>query len=151
MDLYHSLPLEVYALPEYVRQAQALSDKEGDIEAFIRFMLTGELNEHQAVVDPIRNILPQDVGVTALRDYDSLIGYTDNIIVRSTISVYPVPSPAEVLSHSVHLKRPITRDNVSGSIRALNSPNQLACDRRQLTYQYTAYPTSSLRSGVSGT
>jgi excinuclease UvrABC helicase subunit UvrB len=77
-------------------------------------MLTGELHdEHQAVVDPIRNVLQEDVEVTELRDYDSMIGYTDEIIVSSTISVYPVPNPAEVLSSSVHMNRPVTRGNVS--------------------------------------
>jgi hypothetical protein len=84
-------------------------------------MLTGEFkDEHQAAVDPIRNIVKDDHNIKALRDYDSVVSFTTEIVVNSTISIYPVPNPAEVLSTSVHIHYPITRGDVRGIILTSN-------------------------------
>ena len=121
MELYSSLPHEMYSLGEFATQAEDLA-KEGDDQiAFKRFMLTGEFkDEHQAVVNPMRNIVPDDHNLKGLHDYDSMFLILPKIIVNSTISIYPVPNPAEVLSTSVHIQYPITRGDVRRIILALN-------------------------------
>jgi hypothetical protein len=122
MDLYSSLPHKAYSLGDFVRKAEGLASDEGaDQIVFDRFLLTGEFkDEHQAVVDPIRNIVPDDHDVKGLRDYDSVVSFTTEIVVDSTISIYPIPNPAEVLSTSVHIQYPITRGDVRRIILTLN-------------------------------
>lgn len=111
--LYSSLPSQSYTVKEFVRKAKTLEREDG--HAFLRFVLTGEADEHQAVLDPIRNTLGRDHDVVATRDYDSVIGITKDIVVKSSISVYPVPNPAEVLTTSIHIKYPMKTGRVSGT------------------------------------
>jgi hypothetical protein len=119
MDLYSSLPLQVYSVGDFVQTAEDIWETDG-YAAFNRFVLTGEVhNNHQAVIDPVRNVLEEDAVVWGNHDYDSLIGLCDDIVVDSSISVYPVPKPAEVLSTSVHLTYRIQRGDVSGMILTL--------------------------------
>jgi hypothetical protein len=119
MDLYSSLPLKVYSVGDFVQYAQHLQETQG-FDASNRFLLTGEVsNKHQAVVDPIRNVLDEGVEVAGRRDYDSVVALTEDIRLESSISVYPVPKPAEVLSTSVHLTYEIQRGDVSGMILTL--------------------------------
>lgn len=121
MDLYSSLRQKVYSLDDFVKQAELVANEGDDHTAFDRFMLTGEFkDEHQATVDPIRNIIKDDHNIKALRDYDSMVSFTTEIVVDSTISIYPVPNPAQVLSTSVHIHYPITRGDVRGIILTSN-------------------------------
>jgi hypothetical protein len=109
--LYSQLPAQSYSLHEFVARASALKDENAD--AFRRFILTGEVeNDHQAVLDPTRNVLEPDHCISVARDIDSLVSFQQGIVVDCPISIYPVPNPAEVLSTSVHLRYPITRGDV---------------------------------------
>ncbi|KAF8525885.1 hypothetical protein BU17DRAFT_83390 [Hysterangium stoloniferum] len=99
-------------------------ENEGDVD-FIKFILTGEdtMSGELAVVDPIGNPLTLDHGIIANCDYDSLIGITQNIIVQSSITVYPVSNPMESLSTSIHLKYLIPDGNKMRSINYHKIPN----------------------------
>ena len=94
-----------------MKYAKTLYDT--DIHEFLRFVLSGEVaSEHQAVIDPFHNILKPGFYVDSMHDYDSVIGITEDIVVLSGISVYPIPNPSEVLTTSIHLTYGITNGNV---------------------------------------
>lgn len=148
-SLYSSLPQRVYTLKQFVRQAKALTIHEHQKHAFIRFLITGEyFDQHQAVVDPIRNILENDQHVDVARDYDSVIGIADRIVVTSSIAIYPIPKPVEALSTSIHIKYPIEKGNVS--VKAI-SGLELRSDREYrlpCMYLCIEFPTSNSECGV---
>jgi hypothetical protein len=122
-NLFSSLPTKTYTLREFATCAKSLQS-EDDSPAFLRFVLTGEVaGEHQAVLDPIRNVLEENHPIDAVRDYDSVIAITDDIIVSCAISAYPVSNPTEVLTTSVHLTYPITRGDVSAIISIVLFPD----------------------------
>lgn len=105
---------QTYTLNEFVLRAEAL--KAEDEDAFYQFILTGQVNGepgHQAVLDPIRNILDDDHSISIARDYDSLLTFQSDIIVNCPISIYPIPNPVEVLTTSIHLQYPILKGDVS--------------------------------------
>jgi hypothetical protein len=148
-SLYSSLPTKSYSLHEFVAYASALKD--GNADAFRRFILTGEVeNDHQAVLDPIRNVLEDDHPIALARDYDSMITFQSNIVVDCPISVYPVPNPAEVLSTSVHLKYPIIQGDVS-KLQPAQVSILLMFYRQQRLYLFTEFLTSNLRTGIYAT
>ena len=100
--------------------ARHLEEREAATE-LVRFTLTGEVpgnsedddvHPHQATIDPVRNVIRPEHGISAFRDYDSVIGITSTIVVRTSISVYPIPDPKEVLSTSIHFKYPLRRGEV---------------------------------------
>jgi hypothetical protein len=109
--LYSTLPPQSYTLKQFVRHAKHLENEDND--NFVWFLLTGEADDHQAILDPNRNTLPEDHDIIHSRDYDTVIGITQNIEVNGSISVYPVPNPVEALTTSIHIKYPITHANVS--------------------------------------
>ncbi|KAJ3846194.1 hypothetical protein EV368DRAFT_89416 [Lentinula lateritia] len=92
--------------PFFNWEIHALDGPDIDGDAYLLFLLTGQniLEEHQAIVDARRNTLNDDHSIGASRDYSSLIGITDEILVNAVILVYPVPNPAEVLLTSIHVK-----------------------------------------------
>jgi hypothetical protein len=109
--LYSLLPTQSYSLKEFIERAKALYSDE--VFEFLTFILTGEdRRNHQAILDPFRNVLPPGDLVDSMRDYDSVIGITEHIVVRSAISVYPIPNPVEVLTTSIHLKYGVKTGNV---------------------------------------
>ncbi|KAF8500015.1 hypothetical protein BU17DRAFT_102620 [Hysterangium stoloniferum] len=115
--------MRAYTLEEFILHAMDY-ENEGDVD-FIKFILTGEdtMSGELAVVDPICNPLTLDHGIIANRDYDSLIGITQNIIVPLSITVYPVSNPMESLSTSIHFKYPIADGNKMRSIDYHKIPN----------------------------
>ncbi|KIK51762.1 hypothetical protein GYMLUDRAFT_64661 [Collybiopsis luxurians FD-317 M1] len=99
-----ALPLQTYSLEDYIRTAKSLERR--DTILFLQFVLTGKnfRDQCQAFLDPMLNRVDEELPLTVARDFDSLIGIADRILVDSAISVYPAPNPAEVLSSSIHLK-----------------------------------------------
>lgn len=96
------------SLAEFSAIARNLLD-EGNHTAFARFILTGIQGEHgtQAIVDPIRNILPNDHPVTVTHDYDSLLALVSDLPLECTIYVYPVARHKDHLQSNVHLTHSI--------------------------------------------
>lgn len=107
---YSSFPVRTCSVREFTHIAKGL--EELDSRAFQEFILTGSnvQDKTQVFVDPTLNALAEDDPLVVARDYDSIIGIADDILVESAISIYPVPNPAEVLSTSIHLTRPVVSD-----------------------------------------
>jgi hypothetical protein len=113
-SLYSVLPPQTYTLEEFVLRAEAL--KTEDQNVFHQFILTGQFNgknAHQAVLDPIRNVLEDNHFISIARDYDSLLTFQSHIVVDCPISIYPIPNPVEVLTTSIHLQYPVVKGDVS--------------------------------------
>jgi hypothetical protein len=115
LDIDFIPPTETYSIPDFVDQAGRLSF-EDDKSDFAQFVLTGRLGDHQALLDPLRNIIPDDQNLTLKRDYDSLIGLSTEIVVTSELYVYPVAKRENTLTENVHLDLSVHRgDSVSAA------------------------------------
>lgn len=128
-NLYGHLPEHIYTLENFNERAEDLSNYAQDAETdgpdaawhhtsnFVNFVLTGEdlMRGTQAVLHPARDSFPDDRELTAMRDYDSLIGFSPNILVNSAVYVQPVSRKEDSLHTSIHLKCCVRRgDQVSG-------------------------------------
>lgn len=97
---------------------------ENNQTAFARFVLTGIWGEDrtQAIVDPIRNTLPDRHPVTITRDYDSLLALVPDLPLQCTMYVYPVARNEDHLRSNIHLTHSVTGEGVSyHSAHAVNS------------------------------
>jgi hypothetical protein len=65
----------------------------------------------QAFIDVSKNSLTDHANISISRDFDSLIGISNELLLTSAISVYPVPNPAGALTTSIHLKRSVEQDD----------------------------------------
>jgi hypothetical protein len=130
-ELYSTLPPKTYTLAEFIQHSKYL-EQQPDNAAFTRFVLTGEADDHQAVLDPLRNALPDGHPIQVYRDYDSALNIHDRIIVDASISVHPIPNPTHTLTTSIHIKLPITRGDVSRNIVLL--PIDLTCHLADNTF-----------------
>jgi hypothetical protein len=110
MDIDLLLPFRIYSINEFIETAAAIRGNVNDPNAlsnFERFVLTGrhELERHQAQLDPILNRLPDNLPVHQTRDYDTLIGLSDNIQIRGRqLLVLPVACDTQTLTAPVHLR-----------------------------------------------
>jgi hypothetical protein len=113
--LYTDLRAKTYSVKEFTNHSGYLYRR--DTEQFIRFNLTGEVpDDHQAVVDPLRNCLDPEHRISVARDYDSILGITDDIAVDFWLSIYPVNNPIDALKTSIHLKHDIVEGQVGISV-----------------------------------
>lgn len=90
-----------YSLRQFTTIAQELHAQK-DKSDFIRFVLTGDHDGQQAVIDPIQDALLNVDDVVVNRDYDSLIGVSERIEPDATIYIFPAADKADTLSKSVH-------------------------------------------------
>ena len=107
--------LVAHTVSEFCTRAREL--EKFDDGLFADFVLTGkyiddELNDCQADVQPRRNALEEGYGIKALRDYDSILGYTKDLPMTDSIFVLPVGNAREVLRRSVHISVPLDVDGV---------------------------------------
>jgi hypothetical protein len=117
-DLFNNHPAVTHSLREFVDCAYGFHEDDETDDNFIRFVLTGEYVDDdghlkQAFVDPIQNVIEVDHSLLISRDYDSLLGIADKIMVNAPISVYVVPHDSFALKTSIHLKHPVTHGGVS--------------------------------------
>lgn len=105
---------KTYSLRQFIATAKALDSEENF--NFQTFVLTGvnAVADHRAFVDVTSDELVDD-DFTMARDYDSLIGITETLVVDTHICIYPIPNPSEVLRSTIHLKFPIEQEDVSHS------------------------------------
>jgi hypothetical protein len=75
----------------------------------LNLALTGKDMETgvQYSIEPIRNRFTPPREVTIVRDYDSLIAFTDWIPITANLFLYPVSNPADTLTSNLHLKVPM--------------------------------------------
>ena len=135
-DLYSSLPTKSYTLGLFNQEAHRLHSNfhNENMEPFLRFVLTGDAGDHQVVIDPIQNALQGNDSISGSRDYDSAIGVMENIAVLSSISVYPVPNPADVLSTSIHLTATVREGEVSNILNREIAKANLNEEQERHTY-----------------
>lgn len=117
-DLFNNHPVVSHSLREFADRAYAFYEHDETDDNFIRFVLTGEYidddgHAKQAFVDPIQNAIEPDHSLLISRDYDSLLGIADKLMVNCPISVYVVPHDTFALKTSIHLKHAITYQGVS--------------------------------------
>lgn len=107
-----------YSLEAFVQKAISLYDDD-DRSDFIHFVLSGSYhsdNERaQASINPILNQIQEEEAatLTALRDYDSLIGLCPTLRIERQLHVYPLANPADTLKDSIHINYTIPIENVS--------------------------------------
>ncbi|KAJ8085322.1 hypothetical protein PM082_004118 [Marasmius tenuissimus] len=124
-SLYSSKPVRSYTLQRFFKRGAKMADS--NPREFQSFFLTGEtkLLPTQALVDIQPNMLDRSHLLYKTRDYDSLIGITDDIIVTNSISLYVVPNLAEVLKKSVHLSHPMVMGGETVQVQYHSIPNFL--------------------------
>lgn len=120
-ELYANHPTESFNLREFIDQAYTIFNENETDESFIRFVLTGEMIDDngapkQAFIDILQNAVSPDHRLSISRDYDSLLGISDKIMVDAAISVYSVPHPSYALKKSIHFKHPINYQGVSSAV-----------------------------------
>ena len=117
-ELFNNHPVVTHSLREFSERAYGLHENEETDDNFIRFVLTGKYIDDdgqpkQAFVDPIQNYIDDDNPLRISRDYDSLLGIAEKILVDGPISVYAVPHNTFSLKTSIHLKHTVYHDGVS--------------------------------------
>lgn len=107
------------SLLEFCQQAKMLLDADQTAD-FVRFVITGkDVNGSQACIDPVINRVTQDHPLEILRDYDSLLGISKTIQVKSDITVYPVAKQEDTLTKNVHLRHTFKTSRVSRAVVAV--------------------------------
>jgi hypothetical protein len=117
-NLFNNHPVVSHSLREFSDRAYAFHENDETDDNFILFVLTGEYVDDdgqpkQAFVDPIQNFIEPDHSLLISRDYDSLLGIADKLMVNCPISVYVVPHDTFALKTSIHLKHAVTHRDVS--------------------------------------
>lgn len=117
-DLFNNHPIVPHSLREFADRAYGYNENDQTDDNFIRFVLTGEYvdgdgSTKQAFVDSIQNVVEDDHSILISRYYDCLLGIADKVMVHCPISVHVVPHDNFALKTSIHLKHPVTYQNVS--------------------------------------
>jgi hypothetical protein len=114
MDDFDDSEIDSLSLAEFCQQAKLLLDSD-DTASFTRFVLCGQHEGRQVVVDAIRNrIQYRDHHLLkGLRDYDSLLGIDKDIRVRTSLSLYPVARKEDTLRNNIHLDYSFNFEGVS--------------------------------------
>jgi hypothetical protein len=85
------------SINQFCRRAKELLGL--DQPDFVRFILTGRDSDgSQACVDPIFNFVEPEDPITVRRDYDSLLGICESIMVDDSLTVFPVSKNEDTLS-----------------------------------------------------
>ncbi|KAG6852775.1 hypothetical protein C0991_009198 [Blastosporella zonata] len=126
--VFANYPCVNHSLRDFISHAHSLYQPDVDNSEFIRFVLTGEYDDFDNVVkmafiDPIQNIVNPDARLTIQRDYDSLLGIADHIMVTGDISVFAIPHPSFALKTSLHFKQTIIREGVRKLVDYHKIPN----------------------------
>ncbi|KAF8889789.1 hypothetical protein BD779DRAFT_1438914 [Infundibulicybe gibba] len=116
------LPHRTYTLLEFNALSKELlgAGRESD---FIRFALTGEVDGHQAVIDPYVNRISNRHSINLRRDYDSLIGVSSEIEIKSELYIFPLSRHEDTLKTNIHLTWPIRRGNMTHAVPIGQIPN----------------------------
>ena len=115
--MYNDLPEQKYLISEFNERAGHLFHRTPDRRDFIRFVLTGEVpDNHQAVVNPLLNHLEPGHPISISRDYDSIIGITEDIVVDCAVNIYPIGHPSDAITSHINLNCIATDTEVSTPI-----------------------------------
>jgi hypothetical protein len=90
------------SLAEFCKTAKGYLDSD-DFSSFVRFVLCGQRENRQVVVDPILDRIPYAHPLKGLRDYDSLLGIHSDILVHSSLTLFPLARREDTLKANIHL------------------------------------------------
>ncbi|RDB19057.1 hypothetical protein Hypma_014471 [Hypsizygus marmoreus] len=129
-QLYNDNPIVSHTLAEFTARANKLYVPDGVDDAFIRLALTGEYTDvdddnkkKQVFLDPIQNIVEPDHSLTISRDYDSVLGIADKLLVDCPISVFSVPHNFFALKTNIHIQHSIVRGDTTTKVDYHRIPN----------------------------
>lgn len=118
------LPQKQVTLQEFLQIADGLLYNQQDVFQFVRFMLAGRYTGDGAMARAFVNVkqglhtgLP-DNEVTVTRDYDSIIGISQDLPYMSALAVFPLAPFKETLKKNNHMKSLAFDSRVSKSIHA---------------------------------
>lgn len=105
-------PTDDWSLEQFVDHAKSLLEQE-DVERFLQFTLAGKF--HDPLGNPRRvrvNPLLDSPSISTLqtiatRDYDSLIGITNDLPFLCPLAIYPIPTFRDTLTQSNRLTKRI--------------------------------------------
>jgi len=125
-DLFNNAETVSHTLSQFISHASFLLE-DSTTDAFIRFVLTGEYRNdsgqrRQAFIDAFQSRVTQDHQLRISRDYDSLLGITQDFFVDASISVYSVPHATHRLTTSIHLKTTLCFQGVSTQLFQVPPP-----------------------------
>ena len=112
---FEALDTEGYSLDEFSVVCNRLVNDQTRRGDFIRFALTGAYHgtePHQAVLNPLQNAL-ENHRVSVVRDYDSLLGLSAQILFDNPITIYPAAKFEDTLSKNIHLSAPFVSQAIS--------------------------------------
>lgn len=124
------------SLAEFCRTAKEYLDSD-DFTSFVRFVLCGKRGNHQVVVDAILNRIPESHPLKAFRDYDSLLGIDANIVVHTSLTLFPLARREDTLKTNIHLHYSFNFPGVSNFI---SHPAFFFSPRPFLAHWYSPYP-----------
>lgn len=111
--------MDDFNLMEFVEQFNNLKDQ-SEFKA-VRFGLCGQIDidSNPVHVDALDNRLHRNMPCPlARRDYDSLMGFSDEIGIDSDSTYYPYPPPKFTLTKKLHIFHPFIVGEVSNSFRS---------------------------------
>ena len=82
-------------------------------ESFVRLVLEGRHRGRQVVVDPLRGNMAQGEDLVVLRDYDSLLGIHEDLVVDGDLTLHPIARFQDTLLKDVHLSHQFNTATVS--------------------------------------
>jgi len=101
-DDLDNLDSKSYSLAQFCRTAKLLLDSD-EPASFVRFVLCGKYLDHQVFVDAFQNTLDEQYKFRGLRDFDSLLGISEDIPVRTSLTLFPLARKEDTLHTNIHL------------------------------------------------
>ncbi|EKM49390.1 uncharacterized protein PHACADRAFT_33457 [Phanerochaete carnosa HHB-10118-sp] len=107
------LPTETLSMQEFVELAKETLTGRLTVPDFVRLVLAGRkktaAGERRLNINVFKDcVSPADIdNIAVTRDFDSIIGITTNIPLRTSLAVYPAANFRDSLLKSNHLKKTI--------------------------------------------
>ncbi|KAF8871325.1 hypothetical protein BD779DRAFT_1680483 [Infundibulicybe gibba] len=132
--------LEWLSLPKYVDMAEMFAEL--DQKLFMRFILTGQhLLNSQVAVDPSHNLVNEQHPISLLRDYNTVIGFTKDIIVQGPFTILSTPQTHNFLSTNIHLVCPLSMSTTAAGRPVNQIPNFMLGSWGQLHQIFIFFPS----------
>jgi len=108
------IPHQGYTIFSFCDTAKRLLAEDQD--AFVCFVLCGNYDGHQVVVDPLVDQVDREDTITICRDFDSLLAVVENLKISSDLALFPVAKKEDTLTKDVHF----THQFMSSRVRFFN-------------------------------
>lgn len=102
MNDFGNFENQSYSLSQFCETAKRLMESD-DPASFVHFVLCGRYQGHQVFVDAFQNTLHEGYKLKGLRDFDSLLGISEDIPVRTSLTLFPLARKEDTLHTNIHL------------------------------------------------